>query len=41
MNTVVDQKLSSLSFSEIIPFECVTFVVEKKTETKKYVILLR
>ena len=34
MNTVVDQKLSSLSFSEKIPFECVTFVAGKKPKLK-------
>ena len=34
MNTVVDQKLSSLSFSEIFPFECVTFVAGKKPKLK-------
>ena len=34
MNTVVDQKLSSLSVSEIIPFECVTFVAGKKPKLK-------
>ena len=34
MNPVVDQKLSSHSFSWIIPFECVTFVAEKN-RTKK------
>ena len=41
MNPVVDQKLSSHSFSWIIPFECVTFVAEKKPNQKKYAILLR
>ena len=40
MNTVVDQKLSSLSFSEIFSFAYVTFVAEKKIETEKYAILL-
>ena len=34
MNPVVDQKLSSLSFSEIIPFTCVTFVTEKNPKLK-------
>ena len=34
MNPVVDQTLSSLSFSEIIPFECVTFVAGKKPKLK-------
>ena len=34
MNPVVDQKLSSLSFSEIIPFQCVTFVAGKKPKLK-------
>ena len=40
MNTVVDQKLSCLSFSEIFLFACVTFVAEKKIDTEKYAILL-
>ena len=35
MNTVVDQKLSSLSFSEIFSFACVIFVSEKKSKLKK------
>ena len=34
MNTVVDQKLSSLPFSEIFPFACVIFVAEKKSKLK-------
>ena len=34
MNTVVDKKLSSLSFSEIFPFACVTFIAEKKSKLK-------
>ena len=34
MNTVVDQKLSSLSFFEITPFKCVTFVAGKKLKLK-------